>query len=215
MLTNYKGVKNFTGGFIFAKKNLNTIENINMYKHLIKRYWMLFSLVWLLITGCTQFSLNLEDRIKQVNNGCQMNVVDSRPDESVFIDGLTVKPIPSVREVLYSKLCRNDEIQEIVRAGIELKVYISGVQCDIIKRRPRMYFPYLYKETGLIGGITGSIHVKKPGEEGSHEYLIMPPLIKMEKYTYSKKETYKEFIVAIIEDFASEIEKMITKIQKT
>ncbi len=186
-----------------------------MCKHLIKRYWLLFSLAWLLTTGCTQFSLNLEDRIKQVNNGCKVSIVDSRSDERVFIDGLTVKPIPSVREVLYSKLCLSDEIQEIARSGVELKIYISGVQCDIIKHQPRIYFPYLYKETGLIGGITGSIHVRKPGEKESREYLIMPPLIKMEKYTYSKKETYKEFIVTIIEDFASEIKKTITKIQKT
>lgn len=186
-----------------------------MYKYLIKRHRILFSIVWLLITGCTQFSLNLEDRIKQVNNGCQISVVDSRPDKSVFFDGLTVKPIPSVREILYSKLCQSDEIQKIVKDRTELKVYISDIQCDIIKRRPLIYFPYLYKESGLIGGITGAIHVRKSDEREYHEYLIMPPHIKMEKYIYSKKDTYKEFIVSIIEDFASEIEKMVTKIQKT
>lgn len=186
-----------------------------MDKHRIKRHWILFSLVWLMLPGCSQFSLNLDDHVKQVNNGCQISVVDSRSDEKVFIDGLIVKPIPSVREVLYSKLCQSDEIQNIIRNGTELKVYISNVQCDIIKHRPLVYFPYLYKEAGLIGGMTGYIHVRRPAERESHEYLIMPSFLKKEKHTYSKKETYREFIVTIIEDFVSEIEKMLTKIQKT
>lgn len=182
-----------------------------MDSHLIKKYGLFSLLVWFFITGCTQFSLNIEDYMKQVHD-CQISVTDSRFDKRIFADALTVNPTPSVKKILYSKLCQTDEIQKVVKEGTELKVYISNIQCNVVKHFPYKYLPYLYGEMELIGGMTGSIQVRKPGEKGSHEYLITPSYIKVKKCTYARKEIYKEFIVSIIENFAIEIKKMVTKI---
>ncbi|MBC6928732.1 MAG: hypothetical protein DWB56_07190 [Candidatus Jettenia sp.] len=176
-----------------------------MYKDFNKKYWILFSLFFLFsITGCTQFSLNLQDRVQNVNT-CQISVIDSRADENIFINALAIKTIPPVRQILYTKLCQRNEIQKAIREGMELTVYISNIQCGRINH-------YIYSE--LIGGMTGQIQVRKPGEKEYHEYLIMPSFSRVNKPIFAKRTIYKDFIEYIVEGFVADIEKNIYKIKE-
>ncbi len=175
-----------------------------MYKQLNKKYCILFSVFFLFsIVGCTQFSLDLQDRIQDVNT-CQISVVDSRADESVFINALTLKTVPPIKQILYSKLCQRSEVQKAIKEGMELTVYISNIQCKQVNH-------CTYHE--LAGGMTGQIQVRKQGEKEFHEYLIMPSFSKLNKPLFAKKTIYKDFVEYIVEGFVAEIEKNIYKIK--
>lgn len=176
-----------------------------LYKYLQKRYWILFFVFGSFAAGCTEISLNLRDRIKEIDR-CQITVIDSRSsDERVFIDALTIIPTPPIREILYSKLCRRDEIRKFIRTGIELNVYISAVRCGQISN-------FFSRE--LVGSMTGQIEIKRPDEDESYTYLIMPPPTKLKKFIFTGKTVYEDFIEYVTEGFVTEIEKEIYKLRE-
>jgi hypothetical protein len=175
-----------------------------LYKYLQKRYWILFFVFGSFAAGCAEFSLNLRDRIKEIDR-CQITVIDSRSDERVFIDALTITPTPPIREILYSKLCQRDEIQKFIRTGIELNVYISAIRCGQISN---------FFSSELVGSMTGQIKIRKPDEHEFYTYLIMPPPTKLKKFIFTGKTVYKDFIEYVTEGFVTEVEKTIYKLRE-
>lgn len=175
-----------------------------MDKYIIKWYYAFFLGAWFLIAGCTQFPLNLHNRVKEVNN-CTVDVIDSRFDKKIFIDAQTITTIPSLQEILRSKLCQRDIIQGFIKDGTGLVVYISNIRCGKVN-----HFTY----SKLSGSMSGQIQVKRPGEPAFYEYLIVSPIIEMNKAIFSGSNVYKDFIEYVLDAFVTETEKTIGKIKE-
>ncbi|MCF6159616.1 MAG: hypothetical protein E3K32_13840 [wastewater metagenome] len=177
-----------------------------MHTFIIKKYRVLFSIFLFFITGCAQFSLNFQDRI-QVQEGetCPIRVIGSRSLKEVFIDALTIEPIPPLQEILYSKLCQRDTVQKFIQDGTELTVYVSNLRLNKVNH-------LIFAE--LIGYTVGQVQVRRPGEEVFHKYLIMPTPTQLRKFFYLGKTAYKDFIEYVLEDFITEIENTIYLIRE-